>query len=159
MQTASIVVQGAGFERSETYACIFQGIGNIHGEVLYASAIVLSSNRLTCTSPSSNMTLMWSIGDMKASFSITANGLRMSFTGSNPTKTEFLYTVLGWSRAFPLEHYTTGGSVLTVTGQGFRTSGHLYEAVFSAGKYHNSSKCAFLSSTQIKCPIPGPIRL
>ena len=151
----SIEVQGAGFSDTAVHTCVFSGRALIFGETLTTTAIRMSPTRLICPSPRSNLTLAWSMEDMKASLSVEADGAVLQFAGSNPTKREFTYTMSSWSSATPGDSHTRGGLELNVVGHGFKAGAHKYVASFLAGQYDASSSCTVVSESQLMCPIPA----
>ena len=147
-----MIIQGAGFNRSAVYTCVFTGLGMLT-EQLATIAHLSSSTSLTCSSPRSTMSLLWGM-EMQAAVSITEDDVTIPLVG-NPTSAYFTYSVTSWTSATPLQHYTTGGATLTVAGSGFTSSGWKYRAEFSAGRYMASSTCRPVTTFTLHCQIPG----
>ena len=150
-------MQGAGFDRYVQYKCVFTGIGLL-AEQLTTLAFLNSATLLSCSSPRSEMTILWDM-EMQAAVTITANNVEVPFAGSNPTQTYIKYTVMSWSAATPVQAYTAGGAVITVAGTGFSSTGFSFSAKFVAGPYQAFTTCSPASTVTLMCPIPGIVAL
>ena len=148
-----MVVQGVGFENNVKYKCVLNGIGMLQEQTM-SNAWVISPTQISCSSPKSNISLMWG-RQMQAAFSITANDDAVSYKGSNPALSYITYTVASWSAATPIQYYTSGGGLLTVVGSGFGISEWKFAAKFASGPYQATSDCTRETSSLLKCPIPG----
>ena len=159
VRAAALILQGAGFDRSVSYRCVFNLTQHFMQESVATLAFINSPTRLSCSSPRSQATLdllqNQQIDLSQAVISVTADGIAIPFEGGNPSKTIFTYSVTGWTSATPLQSYTSAGAILTIAGTGFGSRGWVYEAKFSAGPFQATSGCSVASLYVIKCPIPG----
>ena len=153
-----MVIQGAGFSRLAQYKCVFTGRGLLY-EKEVTLALFSSPTRLSCLSPRSQGSIDLGM-DMTAEMSITEDNNQIPFT-ENQRSAYFTYTALGWTSATPIQSDVTGGKLLTIQGTGFKSTGFLYDAVFSAGPYRATSicqtSCPALTCFTLKCRIPSAL--